>query len=619
MTRGGLALTLSAAPSLDKLQLVRLSGEEALGELFLFQLELQSSDTALDFSSMVGQPITASLALADGQWRHFSGLVARFLQTGGGVGSTTCHAELRPWFWWLSLEVDSRIFQQQSVPEIITSLFREFSYTDFRDSLSRSYAPREYCVQYGESAYAFISRLMEEEGIYYCFEHGKSGHTLVLLDGGEDYAPCQGLTQAVCMGMGSSRERVDLVYRCDAEQSAVAARYASGDFNFMTPAAPLAASAGGDTGRRVYEYPGGYADGDAGQVLALRRMQALGLAAKAIRGDSSCRAFTAGCRFTLAGHARAELNAEHVLRHVAHSASHEGYSNSFTAFPLAVPFRSPQRTPKTRIPGTQTATVVGKAGEEIWTDSHGRIKIQFHWDRLGKSDENSSCWVRVAQGWAGQGWGMFFLPRVGQEVIVSFLDGDPDRPLVTGSVYNAAQSVPEALPARQTRSVIRGQSSKGGGGGNELRFEDLKDSEELYLHAQKDMTTGVENDRSTTVVKGNDSLLVQQGTRTVDVKGDETHTNHAAFSQTVTGNFTLKVDGNLSIEVGGSISIKAGSTLSSEAGTSLSSKAGTSLSNKAGTSLSNEAGTTLSSKASATQTLDGGGLLELKGGIVKIN
>jgi type VI secretion system secreted protein VgrG len=605
MTRAGLALKLSAAPSLERLHLVRLTGEEALGELFAFHLELQSSDLALDFAAMVGQPVTASLALPNGEWRHYSGKVARFLQTGGGPGSATYLAELRPWFWWLTLEVDSRIFQHQSVPDIITGLFREFGYTDFRDSLTASYAPREYCVQYGESAYAFISRLMEEEGIYYSFEHSAAGHTLVLLDGGQDYAPCPGLRQAVCMGTGNSRDQVDLVYRCDAEQNAVPTRYASGDFNFITPAAALAATAGGESGGRVYEYPGGYGDSGAGQALAVRRMQALGLGAKAMRGDSTCRAFIAGCRFTLAGHARSELNAEHVLRHVAHNVSHDGYSNSFTAFPLSLPFRPAQRTARARILGTQTATVVGKAGEEIWTDSYGRVKIQFHWDRLGKRDENSSCWVRVAQGWAGQGWGVFFLPRVGQEVIVSFLEGDPDRPLVTGSVYNATQTVPEPLPANQTRSIIRSQSSRGGGGSNELRFEDKKDSEELYLHAQKDMKTEVENDRNARIVKGNDSLLVEQGTRSVDVKGDETHVNHANFNQQVTGNFKLKVDGNLTIEVAGSISIKAGTSLSSEAGTSLS--------NKAGTNLNNEAGVSLTSKASASQTVDGGGMLELKG------
>ncbi|MGO4378046.1 type VI secretion system tip protein TssI/VgrG [Pseudoduganella sp. RAF19] len=610
MTRAGLALKLSASPSLDKLQLVQLHGEETLGELFIYHLEMQSSDVAIDFTSMVGQPVTASVALPTGEWRHFSGRVARFVQTGGGPSNATYRAELRPWFWWLSLEVDARIFQHKSVPDIITGLFGEFGYTDFRNSLTASYSPREYCVQYNESTFAFISRLMEEEGIFYYFEHTATGHTLVLVDGGQEYAACPGLTQAAYMGTGYSRDQMDLIFRCDAEQNAVPARYASGDFNFTTPAAPLAATAGGSSGGRVYEYPGGYEDNGAGQALATLRMQALNHNAKAIRGDSTCRAFTAGYRFMLIGHTRADLNADHVLRHVAYSVSHDSYSNSFFAFPLTVPFRPVRQTPKSRILGTQTATVVGKSGEEIWTDSYGRIKVQFHWDRLGKSDENSSCWVRVAQGWAGQGWGTFFLPRVGQEVIVSFLEGDPDRPLVTGSVYNATQTVPESLPGNQTRSVIRSQSSKGGGGSNELRFEDKKGSEEVYVHAQKDMNT---------VVKNNDSLLVEEGTRKVDVKGDETHINQANFTHNVTGNYKLKVDGNLTIEVTGSISIKAGTSMNSEAGTTLMNKAGTSLTNKAGTTLTNDAGVSMTNKAAASQTVDGGGMLELKGGIVKIN
>jgi type VI secretion system secreted protein VgrG len=611
MSRSGLALKLSAAPVLEKLQLVRLQGQEAISELFVFDLELHSTDVALDFSSIIAQPLTASVALANGQWRHFSGKIARIVQVGGGPNSATCHAEVRPWLWWLTLEVDSRIFQHKTVPDIITGLFREFGYTDFRNSLTGSYTEREYCVQYNESTFAFISRLMEEEGIYYCFEHTEAGHTLVLLDGGQEYPACTGLEQAHFLGTGHSRDQLDLVFRCDAEQGAAPQRYAGGDFNFTTPDAPLAGTAGTSSGGRVYEYPGGFADNGTGQAVAKRRMQALSHGAKAIRGDSTCRAFTAGCRFTLSGHARSELNAEHVLRRVAHSLSHENYSNSFEAFPLAVAFRPPLNTPRARIPGTQTAIVVGKSGEEIWTDSHGRIKVQFHWDRLGRNDENSSCWVRVAHGWAGQGWGAFFLPRVGQEVVVSFLDGDPDRPLVTGSVYNASQTVPETLPANQTRSVIRSRSSKSGSAGNELRFEDKKDGEELYLHAQKDMKTEVENDRNTTVIKGNDSLTISEGTRKVDVKGDETHTNQANYTQNVTGNFKLKVDGNLTIEVGGSISIKAGTSLSSEAGTSIS--------NKAGTNLNNEAGVSLTSKASASQTVDGGGMLTLKGGIVKIN
>lgn len=295
--------------------------------------------------------------------------------------------------------------------------------------------------------------------------------------------------------------------------------------------------------------------------------------------------------------------------------------------------------------------VVGPSGEEIWTDEHGRVKVQFHWDRLGVKDENSSCWVRVSQSWTGKGWGSLFLPRIGQEVVISFVDGDPDRPLVTGCVYNADNKTPVALPAMQTQSTIKSRSSKGGAAGNELRMEDKKDAEELYFHAQKNMKIDIENDLTTVLHEGAEVHTLEKGDRTVDVQtgkethgvkgtreltitGNETHTNKADYKQTVTGNYELKVTGNLVIDVTGSITIKAdssmsskaGTTLSNESGTSLTNKAGTELTNQAGTGLKNKAGTTLdnegamvNSKASATQTVDGGGMLTLKGGMVKIN
>jgi len=319
--------------------------------------------------------------------------------------------------------------------------------------------------------------------------------------------------------------------------------------------------------------------------------------------------------------------------------------------PLVSAYRPQRKAMRPRIPGSQTAVVVGKAGEEIWTDQYGRIKVQFHWDRDGKNDENSSCWMRVAQMWTGKGWGAQFIPRIGQEVVVSFLDGDPDRPLVTGCVYNGSNTLPYALPAEQTKSAVKTQSSKGGGGFNEIRFEDKKDAEELYLHAQKDMTTDVLHDavrnvgnddtlkveqnqtitvakgnRSAEISAGNDSLSVK-GTRSVKVEGNETHKDLADFTQEVDGNYKLTVQGNLTIEVSGSISFKAGQGMSCEAGTSMSSKAGTSLTNEAGTELTNKAGTNLTNdggvmltnKAGASQTVDGGGMLTLKGGLVKIN
>jgi type VI secretion system secreted protein VgrG len=295
---------------------------------------------------------------------------------------------------------------------------------------------------------------------------------------------------------------------------------------------------------------------------------------------------------------------------------------------------------------------VGKSGEEIWTDAYGRIKVQFHWDQQGTNDENSSCWVRVAQAWAGQGWGSLFIPRIGQEVVVSFVNGDPDCPLVTGAVYNAQQTVPYTLPSEQTKSTIKSNSSKGGGGFNELRFEDKKDAEEVYLHAQKDLKVTVEHDRTTEVLndatttikqnrsvtiqeandtlvvaKGNRTVQVQtgdethevQGTRSVTVTGDETHTNQANLTHevtgdctwTISGNLTIDVQGNVTIQAGGSLTNKADGSLTNKAGGSLTNEAGTSLTNKAGTTLTNDAGTSLTNKAAVSLTSSGGASLSI--------
>jgi type VI secretion system secreted protein VgrG len=285
------------------------------------------------------------------------------------------------------------------------------------------------------------------------------------------------------------------------------------------------------------------------------------------------------------------------------------------------------RTPRPLVAGTHTANVVGSAGEEIWTDEMGRIKLKFHWDRSAGADENSSCWVRVSQASAGQGWGHWVLPRIGQEVVVSYVDGDPDRPLVTGSVYNKTATLPVTLPGSQTQSVMRSRSSKGGTAGNEIRMEDKLNSEELYVHAQKDLTVLVENALTTTVTTGDENHILTKGDRSVDVQtgtdtlkvkgmrtvsitGDESHTNSGAFKHTVDGDYTLKVTGNFVLDVTGSVSIQSGTAMKSVAGTTLDLKAGTTLTST---------GLTVEQKASTTQTLEGGSMLVLKGGLIKLN
>jgi type VI secretion system secreted protein VgrG len=662
-------LTVSTPLGADVLLLTSMHGEEGMSSLFYFDLEMISTDAGLDFSQIVGKSVTISLNLDDSTARYINGVVTRFVQTGGNLNFATYHAEVRPWLWWLTLRTDSRIFQEKTTPDIIKAVFGDLGFTDFRVATSATYTAREYCVQYQESAFDFISRLMEEDGIFYFFEHEDGKHTLVIADASSANAACPNLATARFHPASGSQNEFDIIYRWSLEQQAVPKTFTLEDFNFETPSAELLAKKDGSTGRmEVYEYPGGYkakADGDG---IAAIRLQELQHPALTMRGDSYCRAFVPGYKFAMTGHFRDDMNTNYVLRRVAHSATHEAYSNTFDAYPLTVPFSPPRITPRARVMGAQTATVVGKSGEEIWTDKYGRVKVQFHWDQQGKKDEKSSCWVRVAHGWAGQGWGMMFLPRIGQEVIVSFLEGDPDRPIITGSVYNAEKTVPYALPGEQTKSTIMGYSSKGGGGNNEIRFEDKKDSEEVYVHAQKDMTIKVENDRkkdvlhdeintikndrTTTIQEGNEKLVVSKGDRTVQVEtgkethevkgerlltvtGNETHTNKADYTQKVTGKYTLKVTGDLLIDVTGTVTIKSASSVTNQAGTELTNKAGTALTNKEGTDLKNDAGMNLTNKggmnvtndagiqlenkAAASQTVDGGGMLTLKGGLVKIN
>ena len=617
------SLALATPLGDDALTLTGLVGEEYVSAPFLLRLTMAAS-APIDASKLLGKPASVTLRDGAGNRRYLHGLITRLAQ-GGGL----CTAEMRPWLWMLSLSADNRIFQSKAVPDILKAVFDDAGFPDYRNDLRQSYAAVDYCVQFQESNLAFASRLMEEAGIFYHFEHAESAHTLVLADDPASFTDCENAASIPYLPLGAGSDWLtDLRIEALSSESEVTVEcYQSDDFNFITPATELKVSAG-DGARRVYEYPGRYATRDDGESLANRRIEGFEAIASQISAASPVRALRAGGAFTLTGHPDAALNARYALRSVAHSASRREYSNRFLAFPANTKFRPPRVTPPPRIGGSQTAIVVGPSGKEIYTDQYGRVKVQFHWDQLGKKDENSSCWVRVAQNWAGVSWGAFTLPRIGQEVVVTFIDADPDRPLITGSVYNGDHPVPYPLPDEQTRTVLKSNSSEGGGGFNEIRLEDKAGSEELYMHAQKDMTLDVLNDqtitvtqnRAVTVSKGSDTLTVSEGDRTVVVsKGKETysvagtrdltvtdaetHTNKADFTQKVSGNFVLSVDGDVTIKASGALSLQSG----------------TGMTVKAGTSLSMTGGTTAELKASATGTVDGGGMLELKGGMVKLN
>ena len=399
-TQANLKLSITTPLGADKLLLRNFNGEERISEPFSFSLELLSEDNALDFSSIIGKAATIKLVLDSSTNRYINGIVTRFVQAGTHKRFTTYYADMRPWLWMLTLTADSKIFQNQTTPQIIQKVFSDLGFTDFKNSLTGTYDPREYCVQYQETAFSFVSRLMEDEGIHYFFEHTDGKHTLVLADDADAHKDCPGLTEAVHYRASDISATDDhSVTNCTLEQQVVTGKYAMDDFNFETPSTDLITSVDGVNGTmRIYEYPGGFMKKDVGEKRGNLRITSVEFPQKLLRGNSFCRAFVSGGKFTLKDFYRPDANAAYTLNWVSHQATQDNYSNTFEAYATTVTYRPARKTPRPVIPGSQTAIVVGKSGEEIWTDKYGRIKVQFHWDQEGKNDENSSCWIRVDQG-----------------------------------------------------------------------------------------------------------------------------------------------------------------------------------------------------------------------------
>lgn len=673
-------LSVSTPLGKDKLVLRRFGGEEMVSGLFHFMLDCASTEDDLDFAKIVGKNATIKMIFPDDTERFIDGIVTTFTHT--GIDSTFSYytIEMRPWFWLLTLGRNCRIFQEKSTTDIIKAIFDDAGMKDYKDSTTKTYSPRNYCVQYQESDFDFVCRLMEEEGIFYFFEHEDGVHKLVFADDADAHKPCPNVSTLDMVPTDRAETfRSDALLGCAFRHSVTTGKVSLDDYNYETPSTDLFVKAEGDWKQEFYEYPGRYDAKASGEKLASLRLEELEHHAAVLSGETTAPSMTSGHTFTVSGHSRKDVdNKKFMLTSVAHRGTAEHYGNSFEAIPSETPYRPRRVTPKPRIHGTQTAVVTGSSGEEIYTDKLGRIKVQFHWDRDGKKDENTSCWIRVAQPWAGKSWGSWWIPRIGMEVVVTFLNGDPDRPLVTGAVYNGDNALPLQLPGEMTKSTIKSNSSKGGGGFNQFRFEDKKGDEEVYFHAQKDHNLTIENDRfmevlhdekteitndrsievkegnethtvtkgnytktikagnrSIEVTKGNETHKVAAGTRTLEVKKDEKHTNGANFTQDVKGNYKLTVKGNLTIDVTGSVTFKAGKDMTCQAGTSLTNKAGTELTDKAGTNLTSQAGANwtgkgganvdlkagamMNVKASATGTVDGGGMLTVKGGLVKIN
>lgn len=543
---------------------------EELGRPFEVELDLLSPSGSLTFDDLLGQPAAVSIALPGGARRFFHGLVARFALTGWAGSFATYRATLRPWLWLLSRTADCRIFQGKTVPEIVKQVFRDRGFTDFDDALGGSYEPREYCVQYRESDFAFVSRLLEQEGIYYFFRHEAGKHVLVLADSQGSHAAAAGYGVIPYHPPGENvlREE-DHVTEWTLFQEIQPGVCALNDFDFERPKAGLLVKAPfqrkhAHAGLEVFDYPGDYGATGLGEARARTRIEELQAQFERAAGRGNPRGLAVGSLFSLSGHPRADQNREYLVVAATHrvdaqayesaaaAGAGSGYECTFDAAPSRQPFRPPRRTPRPVVQGPQTAVVVGKAGEEIWTDRYGRVKVQFHWDREGRSDEQSSCWVRVAQVWAGKGWGGLHLPRIGQEVVVDFLEGDPDRPLVTGRVYNADNMPPYDLPANQTQAGLKSRSTKGGGPDhcNELRFEDQKGAELLTLHAERNQAISVENDEAHAV--GHDRRKTVGNDETTEVKANRTETVGKDEKVTVGANRTGSVGQDESLDVGGS-------------------------------------------------------------------
>lgn len=540
----------------EKLQLAHMSGHESLGECFVYDVQLISEDPDVDENGLLGKNATIQVSLPERKTRYFHGIITNFGYGGTDGRHIVYHATLRPWLWLLSQASDCRIFQHATVPEVVSTLFREHGFSDgFKLTLSREYPQRDYIVQYRESTLAFVQRLLEREGIYYYFKHDESTYSMEIVDDVSAHTPETGYEKIPFFPPNRFNEK-DHIAQWSAQRRVRTGAYATNEFNFKT------ANPSGATDdlavdllqkgkylhsdKELYEYPGGYEVRSDGERYVRARACELAQAELGFSGHGNARGLGVGRLFELSNFPSKKLNCQYLITATSYRIdagdfeSHEmsesaAFYCSVDAVDSSCARVAKQTTPRPIIAGPQTATVVGAAGEEIWTDQYARVKVQFHWDRVGKRNEDSSCWIRVSQLWAGSGWGGIHIPRIGQEVIVEFLEGDPDRPIITGRVYNSANMPPYSLPDNQTQSGIRSHSTPKGGVNNfnELRFEDKKDAEQVYVQAERNMDTLVKNDQTLHVCNN----------RTKNVDVDETTEIGRNRDESVAGNESIQISG----------------------------------------------------------------------------
>jgi type VI secretion system secreted protein VgrG len=679
--QGARSVALSTPLGEDVLVLRHMVARERLGRLFEYELTALSHDHDIVGMDLLGKNVTVRLELDREGTRYFNGFVSSFRSLATEGRLARYQLTLKPWLWFLSRTADCRIFQEMTAPDIVKQVFRDHGFSDFEDCLSATYRCWEYCVQYRETSFDFVSRLLEHEGIYYFFKHEDGKHTLVLADGYGSHETTPGYEEVPFYPRAPSAKRErDHLWEWSFAQSLQPTAYALNSYDFKNPRSSMAVrrsvSRTHDAGDfEVYEYPGNYYETGDGEHYVQARMDELSSGFEIMRGAGDARGLATGALFTLANFTRADQNREYLISSATYDIQADPYEPgrpesglqfecTLEAMDANQTFKPARTTPKPEIRGPQSAIVVGSSGEEIWTDEFGRIKVKFHWDRYGRGDENSSCWIRVAQSLAGQNWGAIVLPRIGQEVLVEFMEGDPDRPVVTGAVYNGDNMPPYELPKYKTVSGVKTNSSKGGEGFNEIRLEDAKGEEQMFIHAERNQDVRVKNDRfeltghDRHLIVKNDKFEHVEANRHEQVDLDHVEEIGKDGHLLVKGKLAQQVDGSLSLTVGDDVSelfksnhshrvtkdlyVKA-TNICIEASTNITIKVGQSFiaieagGIKIGTTgdivldakmnLKQQAGMNAEIKAGVNAKLDGGvmtdvkggAMVTVKGGLVKIN
>ena len=580
-------ITVSTALG-DKLLFAQMEGFDEISRCFRYEVGLVSKDINVKAEDVLGTPMTITVLMESAK-RFFHGIVSEFAFRDFHEGYAYYRVVLRPWLWFLVNRSDNRIFQKKSVVEIIEEVFGSHTNVKVEKRLKKSYPPREYCVQYRESDLDFVQRLMEHEGIFYHFDHADGEHTLVLSDANACVKDAEGFETIKFRSEASKRiGQDDTISELFPRVSVRSGDYVHTDYDFKKPATDLVTKSDAPKSHKLakgelYHYPGTYIEVGDGEPLAAVRLEEAQAPHIRVEAKSNVRGLWSGVSFTLEEFEREAENRKYLVLRSEYEMwddqyrsgpqrTGEGFGVRLILQPYSLAFRPERRTPKPLMSGPQTAVVVGPSGEEIFTDEYSRVKVQFHWDRLGGKDENSSCYVRVSSVWAGSGWGFIQIPRIGQEVIVDFLEGDPDQPIITGRVYNASQMPPYGLPANATQSGWKSNSSPGGGGWNEMRFEDKKGSEEVYFQAEKDHNELVKNNETRTIGNdfaedvGHDAKQDIGHDRTETVGNDKAVTVGHDQTTSIGNNDTESVGVNRVLSVGSNETISIGSNSSETIG-----------------------------------------------------